>query len=64
MPAVEVNRLHDAVLTAFATPEVREAMAKQDNIINPTTPDAAARYFKTEQDRYARLVKKANVSLD
>jgi tripartite-type tricarboxylate transporter receptor subunit TctC len=64
MPAAEVARLHDAVVAAFAAPEVREAMAKQENIINPTTPEVAAKYFRTEQERYARLVKKANISLD
>jgi len=64
LPPAEVKRLHDAVVAAFASPEVRAAMNKQDNIINPTTPEAAAQYFKTEQERYARLVKKANITLD
>ena len=64
LPAAEVARLHDAVVAAFATPEVREAMARQDNIINPSTPEVAAKFFKSEQERYARLVKKANIALD
>ena len=64
LPAGETKRLHDAVVAAFASPEVRAAMARQDNIIAPTTPEAAAQYFRTEQDRYARLVKKANITLD
>ena len=63
-PGGETKRLHDAVVAAFASPEVRAAMARQDNIIAPTTPEAAAQYFRTEQDRYARLVKKANITLD
>jgi tripartite-type tricarboxylate transporter receptor subunit TctC len=64
LPAAEVARLHDAVVAAFATAEVREAMARQDNIISPTTPEVAAKFFRSEQERYAQLVKKANIALD
>ena len=64
LPAAQVERLHKGVVAAFNDPEVKAAMAKQDNIINPTTPDAAARFLKVEQDRYARLVTKANIKLD
>lgn len=62
MPAAEVKRLNAAVVSAFAMPETKEAMAKQDNIINPMTPEASAQFFKAEQERYARLVKAANVT--
>jgi len=64
LPPAEVKRLHAAVVAAFATPETKEAMAKQENIINPMTPEASLQFFKTEQDRYARLVKKANVTVE
>ena len=64
LPPAEVKRLHDAVVAAFATTEVSQAMTRQDNIVNPTTPEAAAQYFRTEQQRYARRVKKANITLD
>jgi tripartite-type tricarboxylate transporter receptor subunit TctC len=64
LPAAQVDRLHKAVVAAFNDPEVRAAMAKQENVINPTTPDAAAKFLKTEQDRYAGLVAKANIKLD
>jgi tripartite-type tricarboxylate transporter receptor subunit TctC len=64
LPAAEVKRLHDAVVAAFAEPDVRAAMARQENIISPTTPEAAARILRSEQERYARLVRKANISLD
>ena len=39
-------------------------MAKQDNIIHPGTPEAAAQFFRTEQERYARLVRKAGISAE
>ena len=64
LPAAEVRRLNAAVAAAFADAEVRTAMAKQENLVKPSTPEAAAQLLKSEQERYARLVKKANISLD
>jgi tripartite-type tricarboxylate transporter receptor subunit TctC len=64
LPAAQVKRLHEAVVAAFNDPEVKAAMAKQDNFINPTTPEAAVQFFKSEQDRYARIVKKAGITLE
>jgi tripartite-type tricarboxylate transporter receptor subunit TctC len=64
LPAAEVKRLNAAVAAAFAETDVRAAMAKQENIINPSTPEAAAQMLKSEQGRYQRLVKKANIALD
>lgn len=64
VPAAQVKRLHDAIVTAFDDPEVKAAMARQDNFIAPTTPEAAVQFFRTEQERYARLVKKANVQVE
>ncbi|MDN8613689.1 tripartite tricarboxylate transporter substrate binding protein [Variovorax ginsengisoli] len=61
LPPAEVKRLHAAIVAAFNMPETRDAMAKQENIINPMTPEASAQFFKAEQERYARLVKKANI---
>jgi len=64
LPAAQVKRIHDAVTSAFNDPAVKAAMAKQDNFITPTTPQAAAQFLKSEQDRYSVLVGKANVKLD
>lgn len=64
LPPAEVKRLHAAIVAAFNTPETRDAMAKQENIINPMTPEASAQFFKTEQERYAKLVKKANITAE
>ncbi|RZL94438.1 MAG: tripartite tricarboxylate transporter substrate binding protein [Variovorax sp.] len=64
MPPAEVKRVHDAFVAAFAAPEVREAMDKQGNMIKPTSPEEAAKYFRSEAARYAALVKKANVTLE
>lgn len=64
LPAAELKRLHDAFVAAFATPEAKEAMARQENLINPSSPEAAVQFFRSEQERYGRLVKKANITLD
>jgi tripartite-type tricarboxylate transporter receptor subunit TctC len=64
LPAADVKRIHDAFTAALATPEVREQMDKQGNVIQPTTPEVAVQYFRTEQDRYAKLVKKTDIKID
>ena len=63
MPAADVKRINAAFVTAFATPEVRETMAKQGNTINVSTPEFAAKFFRDEMAKYAQLVKKAGVEL-
>ena len=64
LPAAHVKRLHDAFTAAFASAEVKAAMAKQENVINPTTPQDAVAFFKSEQERYAKLAKKADIKVD
>lgn len=64
LPAMQVKRLHEAFVTAFADPEVKAAMARQDNQINPLSPEATLAFFKSEQERYARLVQKAGIRPD
>ncbi len=63
LPAAEVQRVHDAVVTAFADPEVKEAMAKQGNVISVGAADKAMPFFRSELAKYAQLVKKAGVEL-
>ena len=63
MAAADVKRVHDAVAAAFADPAVKEAMAKQGNTINVSTTEFAQAYFRTEKDKYAKLVKKAGIEL-
>ena len=63
LPEADVRRIHTAVVAAFAAPEVREAMAKQGNDIHVSTPEQAARFFRSELVKYAQLVKKAGIEL-
>ena len=39
-------------------------MAKQGNVIKPSTPEAAVAFFRPSRTRYAKLVKKAGVKID
>ncbi|QSI29928.1 tripartite tricarboxylate transporter substrate binding protein [Variovorax sp. RKNM96] len=64
MQAADIKRVHDAVVAAYTSAEVREAMDKQGNVIKPNSSEEAASYFRTEAARYAALVKKANVVLE
>jgi tripartite-type tricarboxylate transporter receptor subunit TctC len=64
LPAAQVKRLHTAVVTAFNDPEVKAAMARQNNVIDPSSPEAAAALLRSEQERYGRLVAKAGIKLD
>ncbi len=61
LPAATVQRINAAIRSTFASAEVREAMAKQGNLVNVTSPEAATEHFKKELARYAALVKKAGV---
>ena len=61
LPAAEVKRVHAAVVTAFNDPEVKDAMAKQGNVINVGPADKAMPFFRSELAKYAALVKKAGV---
>ena len=61
MATEQVKRINAALVATFATPEVKEAMAKQGNTINVSTPEFALKHFKTEMVKYAALVKKTGV---
>ena len=63
LPAAEVKRIHTAVVATFADAGVKEAMAKQGNIINVSSSEVAQAYFKSEMAKYAKLVKKAGIEL-
>ena len=61
LSAEQVERINAAFVTAFSTPEVKEAMARQGNSIHISTPEFALAHFKSELVKYAALVKKAGV---
>ncbi|RYY64592.1 MAG: tripartite tricarboxylate transporter substrate binding protein [Comamonadaceae bacterium] len=59
-PAV-VKKAHDAVVAAFNDPAVKDAMAKQGNTINVSSPEQAQQAFRKELAKYAALVKKVGL---
>ncbi|MBL0089248.1 MAG: tripartite tricarboxylate transporter substrate binding protein [Ideonella sp.] len=61
LSAAEVKRVHAAVVAAFGDAAVKEAMARQGNVIQIGSPEAAQAFFKSELAKYARLVKKAGI---
>ena len=63
LATAEVQRAHDAVVAAFADAEVKEAMARQGNVIAVGAADKAMPFFRSELAKYAQLVKKAGVEL-
>jgi tripartite-type tricarboxylate transporter receptor subunit TctC len=63
MSAADVKRVHEALMAAFNDPAVKEAMVKQGNTISISTSEVAQNYFKSEKEKYAKLVKKAGIEL-
>ncbi len=63
LSAADVKRVHEAITTTFADAGVKELMAKQGNAINISSTAYAQSYFKTELQKYAKLVKKAGIEL-
>lgn len=61
LPSAEVQKVHAALVTAFNDPLVKEAMAKQGNVINVGPADQAMQFFRSERAKYAALVKKAGI---
>lgn len=64
LPAQQVKRIYEAVVAAFNDPEVKAALSKNDTFIQAMTPEASARFLKSEQERYAKLVNKAGIHID
>ena len=63
LSAAEVTKAHDAVAVAFADADVKDAMARQGNVIAVGAADKAMPFFRSELAKYAQLVKKAGVEL-
>ena len=64
LPEAEVTRLRDGLVKAFNDPQVKEGFARRDDYLILSTPAESAAFLKAEQERYARLVRRANVTLD
>lgn len=58
LPEAEVKRIHAALVKTFDAAEVKEAMAKQANVVGIKSPAETAAYMKSEFAKYADVVKK------
>lgn len=63
LPAEKVKEVYSQVSSAYADPEVKKSMATQGNTILTMSPDDTARFFQTELDKYAKVVKAAGMEL-
>lgn len=57
-------KLHEAILKAFAMPEAKDAMSRQENVVHPMSTADTTKFLRSEIDRYAQLVKKADVKVE
>jgi tripartite-type tricarboxylate transporter receptor subunit TctC len=60
-PPAQVQKAREAFVAGFQDPAVKEAMAKQGNTINVSTPEQAQATFKRELAKYAALAKKVGL---
>jgi tripartite-type tricarboxylate transporter receptor subunit TctC len=59
-----VNKLNSEMVKAIRQPEVREKIAGVGAETVGNTPEEFATYIRAEGEKYARIVKAANIKLD
>lgn len=63
-PAAIVNKLSAEIAAAIKSPEMRDFMLKEGADAAASTPQEFAAYFKSEVERYAAVIKAANIRID
>ena len=63
-PRAVVGRLHDDWVKLVADPEVKDGFAKLGVIAVASTPDEFRAFIRREMDKYARLIKEANIKVN
>jgi tripartite-type tricarboxylate transporter receptor subunit TctC len=63
-PAAIVNKISAEIASAIKLPDVREFMAREGAEPVGSTPQQFAAFFKEEIDRYATVIRKANIRLE
>jgi tripartite-type tricarboxylate transporter receptor subunit TctC len=59
-----VSRISQEIAGAIKLPDVREFMAKEGADPVGSTPQEFGAFFKAEVDRYAQVIKSANIRAD
>ena len=63
-PASIVNKISAEIASAIKSPDVRDFMAKEGAEPVGSTPQEFATFFKGEVDRYAAVIKAANIKTE
>jgi tripartite-type tricarboxylate transporter receptor subunit TctC len=63
-PPAIVSRISQEIAGAIKLPDVREFMAKEGADAVGSTPQEFGAFFKAEVDRYAQVIKSANIRAD
>lgn len=62
-PAAVIARLNTELSRIAADPEVQKRMVDIGGEFKPSSPDAMRAYMRTETDKWARIVKEANITV-
>ena len=61
-PAPVVNRLHKEIVAALREPDVKDAFSHRGMVVAPSeSPDAYARFIRSEIDRLGKVIRGANI---
>ena len=63
-PAAVVNKLNQEMARAIQLPDVREFMAREGADAVGSTPQEFARFFRNEVERYAQVIRAANIRVE
>ena len=63
-PPAIVARLHEAFAKAIERPEVKDVIQSQNNEFGGGTREDFARFIASESERWARLIKERNISIE
>src|SRR5438132_525768 len=64
MPRETVAKLNAALIKVLATTEMKERFAKQGTEVRTGTPESLGEWLRTEQARFARVVKESGAKFD
>jgi tripartite-type tricarboxylate transporter receptor subunit TctC len=64
LPRDIVNRLNREMVRVLKMPDVMEKIIAQGNYVIGDTPEQFAAFIRAESDKWARVVKRANIKLD
>lgn len=63
-PAAIQARLHDEIVKALSSPDVKKRLLDSGIVATTTTPDQFAAYIQSETRKWARVIREANIKAD